>query len=170
MDASSAQIQAIIVYGLFVVGGVVMFKYLPRLLTNANFLSPRKIQDRLEKGDDDLVIIDVRTPEEFESEGGHIKGAVNLPVMDMKKELEEKSDQIKAFGEQEILIVCETEKRAPHATRLLAQVGLRNVSVLRGGMKAWRKAGLPLDGSPAFKKAERERQKAEKIARIQHKG
>lgn len=169
MENSTVMIQTILVYGLFLAGGFVLYKFLPRLLTNANFYAPKVIQDRLDNGDE-LVIIDVRTAEEFEGEQGHIKGAINMPVLQMKQELEDKKDSLQTYQDQEILVVCETEKRAPHATRMLAQVGLKNVSVLRGGMTAWREAGLPLDGSPAFKKAKREQEKVEKLSRIKNKG
>ena len=37
-----------------------------------------------------------------------------------------------------IVVVCLTDKRSSQAAAQLAEAGLRDVRVLRGGMKAWR--------------------------------
>ncbi len=37
-----------------------------------------------------------------------------------------------------IVVVCLTDKRSSQAAALLAEAGMRDVAVLRGGMRAWR--------------------------------
>jgi rhodanese-related sulfurtransferase len=42
-----------------------------------NLIDPKELRERQESGEEPLII-DVRTPEEYEA--GHVSGAVNMPV------------------------------------------------------------------------------------------
>ena len=81
------------------------------------------------------VIIDVRGPDEFSGPLGHIPGARNIPLADLPPRLPE----LAAEG-RPLVMVCLTDKRSSQAAAELVAAGLRNVAVLRGGMKAWRAA------------------------------
>src|SRR5437763_8963643 len=81
------------------------------------------------------VIIDVRGPDEFRGPLGHIPGARNIPLADLPPRLPE----LAAEG-RPLVMVCLTDKRSSQAAAELVAAGLRNVAVLRGGMKAWRAA------------------------------
>ena len=74
-------------------------------------------------------LLDVRTPEEFT--GGHIPGAVNIPVDDLRSRLGELP------RDREIVAYCQVGQRGYLATRILLQAGLaaRN---LGGGYKTYR--------------------------------
>ena len=95
-----------------------------------------ELRARLAEGSAALIL-DVRGPDEFEGPLGHIEGARNIPLPDLGAH---KAD-IAAMGGR-VVCVCLTDKRSAAAAAQLAAAGVREVSVLRGGMKAWREAGL----------------------------
>lgn len=84
------------------------------------------------------LIVDVRGPDEFNGPLGHIEGARNIPLA----ELSSHQTEIAGAG-RPIVIVCLTDKRSAAAALQLATAGIGAVSVLRGGMTAWRQAGAP---------------------------
>jgi glyoxylase-like metal-dependent hydrolase (beta-lactamase superfamily II) len=81
------------------------------------------------------LLLDVRTPLEFESE--RIEGALNVPL----EQLEDRLDQV--AEQAELVVVCRTGVRATLAAETLARAG-RRARVLDGGMVAWRRARLPM--------------------------
>lgn len=69
-----------------------------------------------------LLIVDVRTPEEFE--GGAYPGAINIP-------LDELMDRLGEFGSRpsrEIVVYCASGARSAYAQRVLMQAGYTDVS------------------------------------------
>jgi len=89
-----------------------------------------------------VLILDVRPPEEYEA--GHIRGAVSVPLNDLKRRL------AKLPKRKEIVAYC----RGPycvlsvHAVELLRSRGFR-ARRLADGFPEWRGAGLPVDLGPA---------------------
>lgn len=84
---------------------------------------------------ENIQLIDVRTPLEFDSE--HISLSKNIPLEDLANRGGEiKKDNI-------VVLICRTGNRAGRAAGLLSSYG-ENVSVLEGGISAWKKAGLAL--------------------------
>jgi rhodanese-related sulfurtransferase len=81
------------------------------------------------------LILDVRGPDEFDGPLGHIEGALNVPL----PELGAHQGDVAGAG-RPIVCVCLTDKRSSAAAAQLAAAGVDQVSVLRGGMKAWREA------------------------------
>jgi glyoxylase-like metal-dependent hydrolase (beta-lactamase superfamily II) len=81
------------------------------------------------------LLVDVRTPLEFESE--RIEGALNIPLDQLDARVEEIAEPA------EVVIVCRTGVRATIAAESLARAG-RRARVLDGGMLAWRRARLPV--------------------------
>jgi glyoxylase-like metal-dependent hydrolase (beta-lactamase superfamily II) len=84
----------------------------------------------LEKLDDgaEVVVIDVREPDEFES--WSIPGSVNVPL----RSLEGRLGEFSRAGD--VVTVCAVGTRAASATEVLARAGLDS-SVLDGGMGSW---------------------------------
>jgi rhodanese-related sulfurtransferase/DNA-binding transcriptional ArsR family regulator len=89
-----------------------------------------------------VTVLDVRPPDEFEL--GHVPGAVNIPLRDLKERLAEISP------DREIVAYC----RGPYcvwsyeAVAALRACGFR-VRRLEDGLPQWRAAGLPVNtGSP----------------------
>lgn len=74
------------------------------------------------------VLIDVRDRSEFEA--GHIPGAINLPLNDLREHLDEIPDR-------ELIVQCQVGQRGHTAARILQQHG-RVVRNLDGGYTTWR--------------------------------
>jgi len=75
------------------------------------------------------TLLDVRSPQEFAS--GHIQGAVNIPVQELGRRVDELGDQ-----SGEIVVYCQSGGRSAAAKRLLESRGFANVHDL-GGMARW---------------------------------
>ena len=87
----------------------------------------------------DLLYIDVRTPQEFESM--HIPNARNMPLPDLPKFLDELR---KLSQEQSLVFVCRTQNRSKMACDYLGANGFTNCHTLEGGMNGWIALGKPV--------------------------
>jgi len=96
------------------------------------WLEPGELQDRLDRGEV-AMIIDVRGPDEFDGPLGHIEGALNIPLAGLAARTAEL-----ARARCPIVLVCLTDKRSSEGAAELAGAGIRDVAVLRGGMREWR--------------------------------
>jgi rhodanese-related sulfurtransferase/DNA-binding transcriptional ArsR family regulator len=110
-------------------------------LTVKDSLEPIPRDELLARVQNDLVtVVDVRPPEEYAA--GHVPGAVNIPMAELEKHL----DQFDP--EQEIVAYC----RGPHcvlafdAVAKLRDQGLK-ARRLQDGYPEWKTAGLPVDQS-----------------------
>ena len=83
-----------------------------------------------------LIILDVRTDLEFD--GGHLKGAINIPV----DELEERIDELDPADE--FLVYCRTGNRSSSAVRILIEHNFSMVYHMFDGIIAWIEAGYPV--------------------------
>lgn len=95
------------------------------------------LADRLRAGSPPLVL-DVRTPAEFESV--HIPGAENVPLATLQAHSEEVEQHLGV----EVVLVCRSGQRSEQAERALASAGRLGTPVLDGGMLAWESAGGPV--------------------------
>jgi len=68
-----------------------------------------------------LIVVDVRTPEEFED--GAYPNAINIPLDELMERLEELGDNTA----REIIVYCASGARSAYAQRSLTQVGYSNV-------------------------------------------
>jgi protein disulfide-isomerase len=85
------------------------------------------------------VILDVRTPEEFQA--GHIPGAVNLDVSASDFEAKAAAlDRSKVY-----LVHCASGVRSARACDKLNHLDFPNLYNLPGGFRAWAKAGKPVE-------------------------
>lgn len=83
------------------------------------------------------LVLDVRTVEEYDD--GHIPGAVNIPHY----LLDERLDEVLAFKDQEIVVLCEVGVRSREAQQYLQSQGFAHVRHLTGDMVWWRMKRLP---------------------------
>ena len=101
-------------------------------------LSPSEAQERLSQAD--VLLLDVRTILEFS--GSQVPGSLNLPLDALS------SDSLKKRlgGKEpiEILILCQSGKRAGKAAAILARDPAWK-HVVEGGLQQWREEGLPID-------------------------
>jgi rhodanese-related sulfurtransferase len=101
-------------------------------------LTPGQFETAISSGD--VVVIDVRRPDEFSK--GHIKGAVNANWQDLaefskKTELLEKS--------RPVYIYCQAGVRSEKASEWMRKNGFKHVSGLDGGIQAWKNLGKPVE-------------------------
>jgi rhodanese-related sulfurtransferase len=87
----------------------------------------------------DVVLIDVREPEEWA--GGHIDGAVHIPMMSIPSRLHA------IPTDRRVLVVCAVGARSARVAAFLQQQGVDAVNVA-GGMVAWAQARRPISYPP----------------------
>jgi len=86
------------------------------------------------------AIVDVRTEQEFHGPKGHIKGAINIPVATLVRDI---GAQV-ADTKQLVVLVDWNDSLSHAAAGLLEARGYRWVRPLRGGLRAWRALNLPI--------------------------
>lgn len=84
-----------------------------------------------------LVVLDVRTPEEFAQ--GHVDGAIMIDFYrdDFATELAALDPNVP------YLLYCRSGNRSGQTAALMAQLGFSDVADVDGGIVAWDAAGLP---------------------------
>ncbi len=88
------------------------------------------VRDQVNKTKD-WFIIDVREPDEFAA--GYIEGAINIPLRELMKHLDELPNSKTA----PILLYCHSQKRATHALVILHELGYSKAYNLEGGYAAY---------------------------------
>ena len=102
-------------------------------------LSPSEARETIAKrsGDPGFVLLDVRTPKEFNEE--RIDGAVMVDYLSPSfRDEMAKLDRRKTY-----LVYCRTGHRTNGAIKVMRELGFPNVSVLPGGITKWKEAGFP---------------------------
>ncbi len=88
--------------------------------------------------DSTVVLLDVRTPEEFNSETGHLARSVLIPV----RELESRIGELTGYRERTIIVYCRTGRRSTSAAEILQKHGFK-VMNMEGGITRWRAEHFP---------------------------
>ena len=89
----------------------------------------------------DAVVLDVRTPDEFNS--GALVNAVNVDFRDKYFETRVKDMDVNKV----YFVYCLSGGRSGNAAEFMRKNGFKNVYEMAGGMLAWNKAGLPVTQS-----------------------
>lgn len=105
------------------------------------FVSLDELAERLQRRDNDLIVLDVREREAFEA--GHVPGAMWLP----RGQLELRVNEAFPDPTVRILTCCEFGKISTLAAATLRSLGFMRAVALDGGMKAWREGGYPVEGA-----------------------
>lgn len=129
---------------LLTLGLLALVGFLPRLVGRFRQTGPRwidvsELQGQLDRGED-LIVIDVRAPDEFSGPLGHIPVARNIPLSDLPARVKE----FESARQRRVTLVCRTDKRSAKAAKLLQKAGFADVAVLRGGMDQWKREALPI--------------------------
>lgn len=101
-------------------------------------VSPEDADTVLADPPEDLVVLDVRTVEEFET--GHIEGAVMLDFYrdDFEEQLATLDPDVP------YLVYCRSGNRSGQTLAMMQQLGFASAVDIGGGVVAWEQAGLPL--------------------------
>jgi rhodanese-related sulfurtransferase len=86
----------------------------------------------------DLVVLDVRTPEEFAE--GHLEDAVLIDFYDA-----DFADQLAALDRDvPYLVYCRSGNRSGQAMSVMEELGFTSAVDVDGGIVAWAAAGMPV--------------------------
>ena len=99
-------------------------------ITAADFL------DLYKEGNEDYVLIDVRTQREFDE--GYIPGAIHIPYI----EIDTRINELNLSKDQKIVLYCEAGVRSKKGANALLDLGYTNIVDVTDGMRGWRE----LDG------------------------
>ncbi len=83
-----------------------------------------------------VVLVDVRQPDEYTGELGHIKDASLIPLATLPQAIDSLSP------DQTIVFVCRSGGRSARATAFALESGLSAVYNLKGGMLRWNQLGF----------------------------
>ena len=93
--------------------------------------------NKMIRNDKSAIIIDVRTPEEFNK--GHLRNSLNINWFD-----ENFDENLKIFNrELPVFVYCLSGGRSSQANKKIQSLGFENVYELDGGILEWRKNKLP---------------------------
>ena len=98
-------------------------------------ISPAEAYEQLSADPAQTVLLDVRSPAEFDSV--RAKPAVLLSLPELS------SSDLSSFQGKKVLCICKAGGRSRQAADLLLQKGLNNVSSVAGGTDAWVQQNLP---------------------------
>lgn len=99
-------------------------------------ISTAALADRMVHSERPLLLVDVRSPEEFAV--SHLPGAVNLGAA------EEIRECILKEGNPDVVLYCAVGFRSARVARELARAGIRNCANLEGSIFAWANEGRPI--------------------------
>ena len=108
-------------------------------LNQVRQLSPVEVL-ALVHSDSQPLVLDVREPNEYSGELGHISGSKLIPL----KDLANRSDELEAYKNKHIIAICRAGVRSSTAAAILTSLGFEQVSNLRGGMLEWNDQKLPV--------------------------
>lgn len=112
----------LIVLGAFVVYALFNYFYQRRYLKTLT-------EDEFKAGYRKAQLIDVREPNEFNA--GHILGARNIPVSQLKMRMKE------IRPDKPVYLYCQSGTRSSRAAQMLHRKGYGDLSHLKGGFKQW---------------------------------
>jgi glyoxylase-like metal-dependent hydrolase (beta-lactamase superfamily II)/rhodanese-related sulfurtransferase len=119
-------------------GGKTVAQMLAEAAATVPFMALDDLKARVDGGDGELVILDVREREAYEA--GHIPGAHLLP----RGQLELRVNEELPDPTRRILVCCELGRISTLAASTLRSMGFMRAVALDGGVQAWRELGYPV--------------------------
>lgn len=140
--------EGLIQKSLLAIALLALVAFLPRLIKRLRTtpasalpaLNVSELRERLTQGDD-ILVLDVRTAEEYHGPLGHIAVARNIPLA----ELAAREPELRTHVNHPIAVVCRTDRRSAQAITQLRTVGYTQLLLVPGGMEAWNHDNLPVE-------------------------
>jgi rhodanese-related sulfurtransferase len=87
----------------------------------------------------DALMLDLREPKDYA--GGRVPNAMHLP----ESQLASRAQELEKLTGRPVIAYCERGQRSRTAAAALTRLGFAEVYTLRGGLRAWSEAGLPVE-------------------------
>jgi len=116
---------------------LVMF-FLGSNLYASELWSVAELKSKIDESNETLVLLDVRTVEEFES--GRIRNSINIPHEILLSNI----DLVSEYTNEELIVYCRSGKRAALIIEALEKNGFNNIVGIEGDILAWSEANYPL--------------------------
>ena len=100
--------------------------------------SVAELKSKIDESNETLVLLDVRTVEEFES--GRIRNSINIPHEILLSNI----DLVSEYTNEELIVYCRSGKRAALIIEALEKNGFNNIVGIEGDILAWSEANYPL--------------------------
>lgn len=94
--------------------------------------SVHDLKSKIENGDT-MIVLDVRTPQEYTGELGHVENSILIPV----QQLQHRVQELDQYRDREVVVICRTQNRSRAAASILQNAGFEHVAYVRGGMVDW---------------------------------
>ena len=120
-----------------IIGGFIMMLWSQGARTN-KLVSPKETQG-LAHEDSTVLLLDVRTPEEYNNVLGHVAATMLIPV----QELEKRMNELEPYKGKTIIAICRSGNRSGKAAELLTRHGFTAMN-MEGGMIRWNEEHLPV--------------------------
>lgn len=133
LQQNFVMILFLVVVVLFMLRGFLMAKYYGIEELGAHQLSVRL------NGDSPPVLLDVRTPGEFNE--GHVRQAVLVPLQELHLRA---PNLLQEFKGREVAVICRTGNRSLFGAIALRRAGFEKVYNVTGGMVSWGTKGYPV--------------------------
>lgn len=105
--------------------------------TVGGILNASELKNALEK-EKDYVLVDVRTPDEYEE--GHLSGSLLVPL----DTIDRNAENVLTDKDKKLFVYCRTGRRSAEAVGKLRSMGYTNVYDVSGGITAWQASGYPI--------------------------
>lgn len=122
--------------------------FLPRFISQfrhaskKNMMAIADLKQRMDESDD-ILLLDVRTDEDYVGEQGHIAGSVLIPVEQLEQRIAELIETLGNDFDKTIVTICRTDRKSSKASQILSNNGFTNVHIARMGMTDWIKNAYP---------------------------
>mgnify|MGYP003857599039 CR=1 FL=1 len=93
-------------------------------------ITATELKERLDRNDE-LILLDIR--KEYELPIAALDNYVHIP----EEEIEDRLDEVRGFGDKDIVVYCRTGKRSTELVKVLEEQGFTRVFNLSGGLHAW---------------------------------
>jgi phage shock protein E len=104
-------------------------------------ITQAELLERLEQKDPGLVVLDVRTADEFAA--GHVPGARNVSHDLLASRLGE----LAGARDKQVVLYCRSGRRTLLAEDILRKAGFKNIAHLEGDYLAWEAEKRPVERS-----------------------
>jgi rhodanese-related sulfurtransferase len=126
----------ILVFTLLVSGGMLLWPLITQRLHGGREINTLGVTQLINSANP--LLLDIRETREFE--GGSLPNAIHVPL----SQLGSRGAELAKYVSRPVVAVCDRGVRSRSAVGALAKLGFKDIFYLRGGIKAWRDAGLPL--------------------------